>query len=204
MLWEETSRQTCWIALTCSLKVSTLPFKLIKKHELIEQKVRGTSNGLKAFYQWTVLYRAVYKKSWHLYETPFSTGFVDSEAMIWQPDWLSNEGRLQPGRPSSRIRWSFIARKAASLTRQCFTINKHAEEWPWERVNISWITLYKTVIWTKVQFRYPFSAHKKILHSDYLHQNVLISSFKQEKPRIPLNFDDKRSIQQDFSTANWT
>jgi len=85
------------------VKRSTLPFKLIKRHELIQQKVSGTSSRPKAFYQWTALYRAVYKKSWHLYETP-STRFVDWEAMIWQPGWLSDKGRLQPGRTPSRLR----------------------------------------------------------------------------------------------------
>ena len=112
---------------TCSLKRSTLPFKLIKRHELIQQKVSGTSNSPKTFYQWTVLYTEVYKKSWHLYEAP-STGFVDWEAMIWQPGWLSNEGMLQRGKPPSRLRWSFTARKASSLTCQCFTNNKPAED----------------------------------------------------------------------------
>jgi len=99
------------------VKMSTLPFKLIKRHELIQQKASGTSNSPKASYQRTVLYKEVYKKSWHLYETP-STGFVHWEAMIWQPGWLSKEGRLQTGRPPSRLWWSFIARKAASLTCQ--------------------------------------------------------------------------------------
>jgi len=45
------------------VKMSTLPFKLIKRHELIQQKVSGTYNSPKASYQRTVLFRELYKKN---------------------------------------------------------------------------------------------------------------------------------------------
>jgi len=59
-----------------------------------------------------------------------SAGFVDWEALMWQPGWVQrNKGSLQPGRPLSRLQPFFITPKSALLPCQ-YLLTKPVTEKP--------------------------------------------------------------------------